>query len=132
MVRSRAPRGDRLVAINACKQREPRATMRATMRATAAIRRHGRNIYDDASSRRCDTMSQVESSRVELRRAGHTELLITASAINCRGMRYRCKLIGTLNGDVDFYATFVRRATVRAVSVRFVHTRDLYMRSLED
>lgn len=45
------------------------------------------NIYDGASSGRYirDTMSQAESSRVELRRAGHTELLITASAINCRG-----------------------------------------------
>lgn len=43
-VRSRASQGDCLAAINACKQREPRATMRATMRVTAAIHRYGRSI----------------------------------------------------------------------------------------
>jgi len=79
-----------------------------TMRATR--RRHGIHdrSYDPTDEAVRDTMSQVESSRAAPRRPA---VNYRKSLLIAEGMHYRCKLIGTLNGDVDFYATYALRAS---------------------
>jgi len=78
------------------------------MRATR--RRHGIHdrSYDPTDEAVRDTMSQVESSRAAPRRPA---VNYRKSLLIAEGMHYRCKLIGTLNGDVDFYATYALRAS---------------------